>query len=132
MIIIDPQQELFSQILVELLKLKEKGWGVYDGQLPPDGTPYPFIYLADNTQDDTMYKNGVTGEVDQVIHVYHNNPKQRGAVSQMLTEIKKICLSVKSNRYKWMLTQCTQRIMPDNTTKEPLLHGHLEVTYKFS
>lgn len=46
----DPQQELFTALL---LKLKEKyedtGIGVYDTFLPPDGTPYPFIYLADST-----------------------------------------------------------------------------------
>lgn len=40
----DPQQELFTALL---LKLKEKyedtGIGVYDTFLPPDGTPYPFI-----------------------------------------------------------------------------------------
>ena len=41
----DPQQELFSELLV---KIKELGYDVYDGFLPPEGTPYPFIYLADN------------------------------------------------------------------------------------
>ena len=58
----DPQQELFT---VLLLKLKEKyqdtGIGVYDTFLPPDKTPYPFVYLADSIQDDQANKTTVFG-----------------------------------------------------------------------
>ena len=42
----DPQQELFSALLLELKKQYPDG--VYDTFLPPEGTPYPFIYLADS------------------------------------------------------------------------------------
>ena len=36
----DPQQELFSALLVELRKkYKDTGTGVYDTFLPPEGTP---------------------------------------------------------------------------------------------
>lgn len=41
----DPQQELFTKLLTEI---KALGYDVYDGFLPPDGTPYPFVYLADS------------------------------------------------------------------------------------
>ena len=41
----DPQQELFSYLLVTLKK--EYQDMVFDGFMPPEGTPYPFIYLAD-------------------------------------------------------------------------------------
>ena len=58
----DPQQELFTMLL---LKLKEKyqdtGIGVYDTFLPPDKTPYPFVYLADSTQNDQANKTTVFG-----------------------------------------------------------------------
>ena len=37
----DPQQELFTKLLTEI-KALELGYDVYDGFLPPDGTPYPF------------------------------------------------------------------------------------------
>ena len=44
----DPQQELFSAVLMALKeKYKDTGVGVYDTILPPKDTPYPFIYLAD-------------------------------------------------------------------------------------
>lgn len=60
----DPQQELFSEFLVSL-KEKYKGTetGVYDTFLPPDGTPYPFVYLADSQQNDQNTKSEVIGRV---------------------------------------------------------------------
>lgn len=49
----DPQQELFTKLLTEI---KALGYDVYDGFLPPDGTPYPFVYFADNQQIDEAIK----------------------------------------------------------------------------
>lgn len=126
----DPQQELFTELLLQLKKL---GYGVYDTFLPPEGTPYPFIYLADSQQTDTQTKNAVMGNVYQTIHVWHNNPKHRGTVSQMLLDIKKICYQLEhTENFAWMIRNVNQRILPDNTTKTPLLHGLLEVEFKFS
>ena len=126
----DPQQELFTELL---LKLKEMGYDVYDTFLPPEDTPYPFIYLADSQQTDTQAKSAVIGNVYQTIHVWHSNPKQRGTVSKMLLDIKKVCYRLGHTRnYAWMIRNINQRILPDNTTKTPLLHGLLEVEFKFS
>lgn len=126
----DPQQELFSELL---LKMKELGYDVYDTFLPPKGTPYPFIYLADSQQTDTPNKTTVFGNVSQTIHIWHNNPRQRGTVSKMLLDIKKICYKLEhTENFAWMVRDVNQRILPDNTTKTPLLHGLLEVEFKFS
>lgn len=126
----DPQQELFTELLLELRKL---GYDVYDTFLPPEGTPYPFIYLADGRQTDTKTKNAVMGNVYQTIHVWHNNPRQRGTVSEMLLDIKKVCYKLeRTENFAWMIQNVNQRIFPDNTTKTPLLHGLLEVEFKFS
>lgn len=126
----DPQQELFTGLL---LKLKDLGYGVYDTFLPPKDTPYPLIYLADNQQTDTKTKSALTGNVFQTIHVWHNNPKQRGTVSQILLDIKKICYMLEhTENFGWFVVNINQRILPDNTTKTPLLHGLLEVEFKFS
>ena len=83
----DPQQELFTKLLTEI-KALELGYDVYDGFLPPDGTPYPFVYLADSQLIDDANKTAVFGSVHQTIHVWHNNPRQRGTVSKMLLAIK--------------------------------------------
>lgn len=126
----DPQQELFTELL---LKLKEMGYDVYDTFLPPEDTPYPFIYLADSQQTDDPNKTAVFGNVYQTIHVWHNNPRQRGTVSQMLLDVKKVCYKLEhTGNFAWMVQNINQRILPDNTTKTPLLHGLLEVEFKFS
>ena len=119
----DPQQELFTAILLEL---KELGYDVYDTFLPPEDAPYPFVYLADSQQTDTQTKSAVMGNVYQTIHVWHNNQRQRGTVSGMLLDIKKVCYKLEhTENYAWMIQNVNQRILPDSTTKTPLLHGLL-------
>ncbi len=125
----DPQQELFTELLI---RIKAEGYDVYDGFLPPEGTPYPFVYLADSQQTDAANKSAVFGSVYQTIHVWSNTPKNRGTVSDMLLGIKNICRRVRdTDNFTWLLKNVSQRILPDNTTKEPLLHGILEVEFKF-
>ena len=126
----DPQQELFSTLLTEL---KNTGYDVYDGFLPPKNTPYPFIYLADSAQIDEENKSAVFGRVTQTIHVWHNSPKQRGTVSKMLLDTKSICRKLeKTNNFSWFVRDVNQRILSDNTTKQPLLHGILSVEFYFN
>lgn len=127
----DPQQELFSYLLEELKKKYPES--VYDTFLPPKSTPYPFIYLADSNQIDDANKSAVFGNVSQTIHVWHNNPRQRGIVSEMLLGIKRICYKLQNTKnFSWMVINMNQRILPDTTVKPPLMHGMLEVEFKFS
>lgn len=60
----DPQQELFSYLLVELKKLYPDN--VYDTFLPPDNTPYPFIYVGNSQLIDDANKSAVFGNVYQI------------------------------------------------------------------
>ena len=127
----DPQQELFTAVLVELRKRYPDQ--VYDTFLPPEGTPYPFIYLADSNLPDRANKTAVFGIVSQTIHVWHDNPRQRGTVSQMLLQIKQICRHFEhTGNFYWSVQELNQRILPDSTTNQPLLHGIVEVTFLFS
>lgn len=126
----DPQQELFSELLTEI---KEIGYDVYDGLLPPKKTPYPFVYMADSQQTDDPNKSAVFGNVYQTIHVWHNSPKKRGEVSKILLDIKQICYKLEQTaNFSWMVLNINQRILSDNTTDQPLLHGILEIEFKFS
>ena len=127
---IDPQQEIFTAIMKNL---KAKGYGVYDGFLPPADTPYPFVYIGDSQQIDDANKSAVFGSVYQTIHIWHNNPKERGTVSAMLLDAKTVCREIRHTaNFSWTVRNITQRIIPDNTTKSPLLHGVLEVEFYFS
>jgi hypothetical protein len=126
----DPQQELFTWLLTEIRK---RGYDVYDGGLPPGEVPYPFVYLADSQQTDRTNKNAVFGTVYQTNHVWGSTPRKRGTVSAMLLEIKGICRSLEHTPdFSWMVENINQRILADTTTKQPLLHGILEVEFWFS
>ena len=126
----DPQQELFTELL---LRLKEAGYAVYDGFMPPEGTDYPFIYLGDCQQTDDANKTAIFGNVLQVIHIWHNNPKQRGTVSDLMLAVKAICWKIgKTANYSWHFRNPSQRIITDTTTKTPLLHGVIEANFYFS
>ena len=130
----DPQQELFTVLLLKLKdKYQDTGIGVYDTFLPPDKTPYPFVYLADSIQDDQANKTTVFGAVSQIIHVWHNNPKQRGTLSKILLEIKDMCYKIgETKNFGWNLVRVNQRVLSDTTTKEPLMHGVLELEFTFN
>lgn len=126
----DPQQEFFTRLKLDLEAL---GYDVYDGFLPPEDTPYPFVYLGDNNQSDTELKNAVTGNVFQTVHVWHDNPKKRGTVSDMILSIKTACRKIDhTGNFSWIVRNISSRIFPDNTTKTPLLHGVVNVELKFS
>lgn len=130
MVNIDPQQELFTAYKVEL---EAMGYSVYDGSLPPEDTPYPFYYLGEFSQSDKMFKNAITGTVHPIVHVWHNNEKQRGTVSKMLFDAKRvICTVDRTTNYSWLPQSLNSRIIPDNTTKTPLLHGIIEAGVEFS
>lgn len=106
---------------------------MFDGFLPPADTPYPFVYLGDSQQTDDANKNAVFGNVYQTIHVWHDNPRQRGTVSKILLDVKTVCREIgHTANFSWHVRNINQRIIPDNTTKTPLLHGVLETEFKFS
>lgn len=127
---IDPQQELFTALK---LGIEAKGYAVYDGFLPPENTPYPFIYLGDLQQIDTGHKNAVTGRVLPTIHVWHNTPEKRGTVSGILLDIKRVCAGIKHTKnYAWAVRNVNQTILADTTTNTPLLHGIIEAEFIFS
>ena len=128
----DPQQELFTALHGKLRS--EFGEDdVHDGFLPPEDSPYPFIYLADVRQSDSQTKSGMTGSGTQTIHVWHNDHEKRGTVAGMLLKIKKLCTELEhTNKFGWLLTSIDTQILPDTTTKRPLLHGVIEAVFKFS
>jgi len=126
---LDPQQELFTALR---LRLEALGCRVYDGALPPERTLYPFIYLADSSMLDDPNKSAIFGTVFQTVHIWHNRPDRRGKLSDLLSKVKAICRQLDyTASYAWDLRQVDQRILTDTTTKTPLLHGVLELEFKF-
>ncbi len=126
----DPQQELFSYLLVALKK--EYKDMVFDGFMPPEETPYPFIYLADSQQiDDYGNKTMILGSVYQTIHIWNDSPKKRGTVSNIASKIKYIARTLEdTTNFKWKIKNITQRFLEDTTTKTPLMHVVLELEFE--
>lgn len=127
----DPQQELFCELKKDIEAL---GYDVYDGTLPPDGTSYPFVYLGDFQQvDDAGNKTAIFGNIFATIHVWSDTPKNRGTVSAMLLAIKRACRNItNTTNFRWSVRAMNQRIVPDNTTQTPLLHGIIDAEFKFN
>lgn len=126
----DAQQELFIALRKGIIA---KGYAVYDGALPPADTPYPFVYLGDFRQFETDHKNAITGTVFPTIHVWHNDVGRRGDVSQMVLDVKSVIRSIsRTANYAWLMRNVNGQILPDNTTKTPLLHGIVEADCVFS
>lgn len=125
------QQDLFTALLVAL-RAEFGADRVYDGVLPPEGAPYPFVYLADNHQVDSYgNKSRILGEVRQTIDVYSNNPKKRGTLSDYMDRITTAALRLaESKEYSWEVAASEQQVLPDNSTNVPLLHGIVYITFR--
>lgn len=128
----DPQQELFTALRQKIVGVYGED-SVYDSFLPPEGTPYPFIYIEDSIlADDYGNKSVVGGTVTQTVSVWHDNSRKRGTLSAMLAAVKDLCRKLEeTEHFHWYIQGIDQRILPDNTTTQPLMHGVLDVTYRF-
>ncbi len=126
----EPQQALFTAVRGKLLESYPDS--VYDGQLPPDETPYPFIYLGEFDQNDRETKSVILGNIPVTINVWHSDFTKRGTVSAMLSAIKSALRSATCAVYSFMVRNVTTRIMEDNTTTTPLMHGIVEAVVYFS
>lgn len=131
----DSQQELFSALLVKLKKeLESKGVNVYDTFLPSEGTPYPYVYIG-NSQlvDDYGNKTMILGNVTQVVDVWHNNPRKRGELSEIMMIVKNVARQInRTNNFAFQIKDINQRILPDTSTSEPLMHGVLELDFRIT
>lgn len=131
----DSQQELFTALKVQLEKaLKSKGVNVYDTFLPSEGTPYPYVYIG-NSQlvDDYGNKTMILGSITQVVDVWHNNPRKRGELSEIMMIVKHVARQInRTNNFAFQIKDINQRILPDTSTSEPLMHGVLELDFRIT
>lgn len=128
---LSPQQELFSALRVELEKTLPGR--VYDGQMPPEGTEYPFVFLGNTTEKEGFYiKGAFFGVATIAVHVWTNNVRARGDLSSVLFAIRRLGHKVEETKnYGWCVSGADEDIVPDNTTSEPLMHGIVNLEYKY-
>jgi len=121
-----PQQQLFGRLLTDM---RNEGYDVYDGSIP-DNAPYPFVYIGESQTVGALRKDCLQGTVYKTIHVYHNNHKRRGELSQIINDIIGICVNI-ANTTNWILAECSEQVVPDDSTNTPLMHGIIDVGFRF-
>ena len=105
---------------------------VFDQELPPEGTPYPFVYIAN--QDTSRYptKDNSIENVNQMVRFYHNDVEERGTLDSMIYALR-IELGVKQflvNNSSIRLSEYSTVINPEEVeTGLKLLHGVLTLSF---
>lgn len=128
----DAQQELFTKLRSRLVQ-RFGEQNVFDEGLPPEGTPYPFIYIEESTQNDGNVKAAMVGEVLQTVSVWHDNPKKRGTLSNWCAGIKYEAHRIeRTELFGWRCKGVSQEIIHDDTTGKVLMHAVIELTYDYS
>lgn len=131
----DSQQELFTALKVQLEKtLKSKKIKVYDSCLPDEGTPYPFVYIGSSQLvDDYGNKTMILGTITQVVDVWHNNPRKRGELSEIMMIVKNVARQInRTSNFAFQISNINQRILSDTSTGTTLMHGVLELDFRIT
>lgn len=124
------QQEFFMALRSAL---KKQGYAVYDSVLPPDNTPYPFIYLAGSWTNPQDIKKGDLGLIRQIVQVW-GTAQMRGTIDSLNEAVLNTAKSIKTTdhyAFKVRLNETEQQILNDDTTNTPLMQGYnsLRVSY---
>lgn len=126
-----PQQEIFTAVRGICVNLFGES-NVFD-YLPPDGTPYPFVFVGEQLSNDQRNKSAVFGTVNQTVHVYHNDYKKRGTTTSMVMAIQEAVRALKStDHFHLDVRKINGQVLPDNSTATPLLHGVIEIEFYFN
>lgn len=125
-----PQQEIFTACRQKAIEVVGKN-NVYD--FLPGEAKYPFIYIGEAFSTDIPNKSTVSGSVYQTIHFYHNDYKKRGTTERHIAELRgKIRQIERTPHFYITVISMNGRVLPDNTTQTPLLHGVLEIGFRFN
>lgn len=123
-----PQQYIFDEIYITSLNL---GYETYD-YLPPENTDYPFVFIGEQFDIDTANKTNVRGLVNQTVHVYHTRKKRR-ELTDMVNDLRAAFRTLKkAGPYQINVRSVEGRTIFDNSTSETLLHGIIEIEFRFN
>lgn len=124
----DEQQELYTALRTGLIC---EGFDVYDADIPTD-PKYPFIVMADTTTELKAVKFGRAGKVTQHIYVYHNSPKKRGTLSDMVSKVQKLCgRLIRTRNYSWKLTNYNAKYDKSDETENAIIRADINATFIF-
>ncbi|MEQ7069184.1 hypothetical protein [Enterococcus avium] len=124
-----PDQELYDEVYKICQVL---GYNVFT-YLPPDKTPYPFVYVGESQELPQATKSVLVGTVQLNIHIYglHTERKQvsdmKGAI---LWELRKLR---QSKNFNWKISnnQTQPQMLQDTTTNTALWHCVIPLEMRF-
>lgn len=123
-----PDQQIYDELFKISLKL---GYDTYN-YLPPEGTEYPFVFIGEQISTDSVNKTMVIGEVMQRIHVYGDKDKRRQVTDMMNNLIYQIRKITHTDTFYISIKSLRKQILLDTSTNETLLHGLIEIDFKFN
>lgn len=123
---ISPQQEVFTLCRRQAVELYGKDI-VYD--YTPFDTPVPFIIIGEAFNQDIDSKSQINVRLQQTIHFYHP-VKYRGTLEKQMLDYKRAIREIKhTKRFYITVENISSRVIQDNSTDTPLLHGILEIEF---
>lgn len=125
MVYISPQQQIWIDIRMICVELFGKET-VYD--YLPGEVGYPFVFIGESfKQNDRIQKDYLNGVTQVTVHVWHNDYKKRGTLSNMMYQIEQTVQA----KYKSRADDANTEIIIDNTTGADLLHGIVEFSIDY-
>jgi len=124
-----PDQELYDEVY-KICQALEYNVFTY---LPPDKTPYPFVYIGESQELPQATKSVLVGTVQLNIHIYglHTKRKQvsdmKGAI---LWELRKLR---QSKNFNWKISnnQTQPQMLQNTTTNTALWHCVIPLEMRF-
>lgn len=124
---ISPQQSVF-------MLCKNTALDIFDGKvydyLPGKEVAYPFIFIGEQFSNDIENKSVIFANVTQRVHFFHNDFRERRRISDLILKYMQ-AIREKEEAFKrdFLVKEMSYRMLTDNTTDTPLMHGVLEITF---
>lgn len=120
-------------IWLEIKAISERlGYDTYD-YLPGEEAAYPFVFIGEQfKQSNADSKESRENATQVTVHVYHDDPSQRGTLTSMMEQIEMRVWPLKNiNGLPVDVEGTDDQVIPDNTTGADLMHGILEIDINY-
>lgn len=124
--IISPQNEVFNAIYIISERL---GYKTFD-YLPADKVDYPFVFIAEQFNQDRFTKTHLYGDLQQSIYIYHYLEKRTELVN-MIERLSIECRKLnKTRNFNLKIKEINKQIGLDRSLEHPIWKGLIELNYR--
>lgn len=122
-----PEQALYDAVFAISLQL---GYDTYDDT--PADVPYPFVYIGEQSYQESRTKSGPYGTIQQTVHIYglYSN---RSGVTAMERRIKDACRRIgNKDGYYFIYRDATGQMIKDVSTSDVLWHNVMDLEFRYN